>query len=108
MAREGAWRGSKITAENIAKACSEGLIGKADEVEARIARKELMPMPRQGEYVIFLDHLDHGLALSASTFFHSLLDEYGLQPHHLGANSISQISAFVAACEAYLGVPPTV
>ena len=34
------------------------------------------------------------------------MDFYGLQLHHLGANSITLISCFVTLCEAYLGIWP--
>ena len=35
------------------------------------------------------------------------LDYFNLQPHHLGANSIAQLSFFATLCEAYLGIRPS-
>ena len=45
-----------------------------------------------------------GMGLPISGFFKQLLTYYGLQLHHLGAKSITQIACFVTLCEAYLGV----
>ena len=44
--------------------------------------------------------------LFRSSFFSEFLHFYGLQPHHLGANCIVQLSCFVTLCEAYLGLWP--
>ena len=44
--------------------------------------------------------------MPASSFLQQFLNFYGLQLHHLGANSITLLSCFVTLCEAYLGVWP--
>ena len=36
------------------------------------------------------------------------MDTFDLQPHHLGPNSILQLSSFVTLCEDYLGLLPFV
>ena len=56
---------------------------------------------------MFITHFERGFALPASDFFRSFLDFFGLQPHHLLANSIVSLSAFAAFCEGYLGSWPT-
>ena len=64
-------------------------------------------MPQEGERVIFRSHCLRGLGLPASSFFRSFLEFYGLQPHHLTPNTVVLLSAFVAMCEGFLGVLPT-
>ena len=56
---------------------------------------------------MFYTHVERGLGLPVSSFFNEFLHFYGLQPHHLGANCITQLSCFVTLCEAYLGVWPS-
>ena len=47
------------------------------------------------------------MGLPASSFFCSFLEFYGLQPHYLTPNTVVLLSAFVALCEGFLGVLPT-
>ena len=54
--------------------------------------------------MVFSSHLARGLGLPVSSFFLNFLNFYGLQPHHLGANSIMQLGCFVMLCEAYVGI----
>ena len=77
-------------------------------MRVRLALKgEISPMPQEGERVIFRSHCLCGLGLLASSFFRSFLEFYGLQPHHLTPNAVVVLSAFVALCEGFLGVLPT-
>ena len=64
--------------------------------------------PEGQERVVFLTHFEHGFRLPVSTFFRAFLEFFGLQPHHLGAGAIVQLSGFVTLCEGYLGVEPTI
>ena len=74
----------------------------------RLAPKgEISPAPQEGEWVIFRSHYLRGLGLPASSFFRSFLEFYGLQLHHLTPNAVVLLPAFVALCEGFLGVLPT-
>ena len=42
-----------------------------------------------------------------SGFLRSFLDFNHLQPHHLTPNTVTLLSAFVTACEGYIGILPT-
>jgi hypothetical protein len=64
------------------------------------------PLPRPGEFVLFLSFLDRGFALPSSDFIRQLLAFYGIKICDLGPHSVQQISLFVALCECYLGCPP--
>ena len=67
---------------------------------------EISPLPRFGERVIFLSHLQRGLGLPASAFFRQFLDAFHLQPHHLPPNALVFLSTFVSLFEGYLGIWP--
>lgn len=79
----------------------------AEEVEARVPGDEVVSAPRDGEVVVFAEHFSHGFSLPASVFFKRFLTHFGLQPHHLGPNSILQIATFVTFSEGYVGLLPT-
>ena len=77
-------------------------------VECRLPGSEIEPDLKEGEYVVFVAHFERGFGLPASAFFWSFLTKFGLQPHHLPANAITTLSAFVSFTEGYLGLKPTV
>lgn len=77
-------------------------------MECRIPVDEIVLAPESGEHVVFLAHFERGFALPASDFTRKFLDFFGLQPHHLPANAILTLSAFVTCCEAYLGLWPSI
>jgi hypothetical protein len=58
--------------------------------------------------VVFYDHFPRGFALPVSSFLRWFLDHFRLQPHHIGANAMMTLAAFVTLCEAYLGIWPNV
>jgi hypothetical protein len=62
--------------------------------------------PESGEQVVFISHFERGFALPASDFFRDFLDNYGLQPHHLSANTMMILSAFATFCEGYAAIEP--
>ena len=77
-------------------------------LDFRVPGPELAPTPRDGERMVFLAHFNRGFGIPLSKFFCEFLDFYRLQPHHLGANAVMLLSAFITLCEGYLGVRPTV
>jgi hypothetical protein len=79
-----------------------------DLVGCRPAGGERVPAPELGEMVVFYDHFRKGFALPTSSFLRQFLDHFHLQSHHIGANVMMTLAAFVALCEAYLGIWPNV
>ena len=80
----------------------------ADQVRVHLApAREITPEPEEGERVVFRSHFLRGIGLPASAFFHSFLDFYQLQLHHLTPNTVVLLSAFVTLCEGFLSVLPT-
>ena len=78
------------------------------EAIVRMSGGEMVLAPEVGEQVVFTAHFARGFALPVRKFFRDFLDHFGMQPHHLGANTIMLLSAFVTLCEAYLRVQPAV
>ena len=104
----GSWMGSPITLDDIAYLRDTRRLPRAEEVEAHPPQGEREPRPEGSEQVVFLPHFKRGFGLPASGFFRDFLEFFGLQPHHLGAGVIVQLSGFVTLCEGYLGVEPSI
>jgi hypothetical protein len=56
------------------------------------------------ERVVFIAHFDRGFGLPTSDFFLSFVDFFGLQPHHMPANTYLSLSCYAAFCEGYAGL----
>ena len=67
------------------------------------AAGEVVPDPRDREFICFTSHLERGLRFPTSLFFHRFYAYYGIHPSDLGPHSIEQLAIFVAFCERYLG-----
>ncbi|KAK1699372.1 hypothetical protein QYE76_016069 [Lolium multiflorum] len=101
----GAWKGSDVTQHEIdwlyrSRRIPEG-------VSCRLPGDEIEPVPKPGEYVVFLAHFERGFGLPVSDFFRRFLDFYKLQPHHLPGNAIFYLSCYATFMEAYIGIRPT-
>ena len=108
-AEAGGWCGSTVQESDIASWWSLHLLPSENEVTVRLADdKELVPAPQAGERVVFSAHLERGMGLPVSDFLREFLAFYGLRLHHLDANAIVLLSYFVAFCESFLSVKPTV
>lgn len=101
-----AWDGSEVTSADLKWLHNSRRIPMG--VQSRLPGDKVVTVPEEGERVVFLSHFERGFALPASEFFRSFLDFFGLQPHHLLANAILTLSAFVTCCEGYLGLWPSI
>ena len=101
---KGSWEGSITTEKNICYLCRMKRLLLVEALLARAPGSERVPQPRAGEHVVFYSHFERGFGLPASLFFRSFLDFFGLQPHHLGANAVLQVTGFSTLCEGYLGM----
>jgi hypothetical protein len=99
-----AWGGSTMDASDISWLRRTRRVPPAEQVELRAPGEELVPKPRAGEIVVFCSHFERRFGLLASAFFCAYLEFFGLQPHHLGANTVMSLSAFVTFCEGYHGM----
>ena len=100
--------GSTVTTDDITYLRSSRRLPRETDISVRLPHGEQRPRPEGQERVVFLTHFERGFGLPASTFFRGFLEFFGLQPHHLGAGAIVQLSGFVTLCEGYLGVEPTI
>ena len=100
------WEGSDVHKKDLEWLIRSRRVG--PEVICRLPGKAQTPTPQPGERVVFLTHFERGFGLPASEFFHSFLDFFGLQPHHLPKNAIVSLSAFTVFSEGYLSLWPTV
>jgi hypothetical protein len=69
---------------------------------------ENIPHPREGEVVIFTDHLLRGFSPPGSKFFWDVLHFFNLHPQDIGPNSVSNLCQFQVLCEVYLQMEATV
>ena len=100
------WEGSEVSLAEIdwlkrTRRIPEG-------VECRRPGDELEPKPAARERVVFVTHFERGFGHPTSPFFRAFLNRFHLQPHHLPANVITQLSTLAAFSEGYLGLWPTV
>ena len=78
---DGDWKGSIVTPELIADLRQEGVLGTEDDISVRFPpADEIRPAPRHVEAVLFVEHLERGLALPVSLFFRQFLEYFELQP----------------------------
>ena len=101
-----AWEGSNVTNEEIQWLRRTRRI--PPEVECRLPGAELAPVVRTGEFVVLVAHFERGFGLPVSDFMRRFFVKYGVQPHHLPANAITTLSAYVSFVEGYLGVWPSI
>jgi hypothetical protein len=106
MAARG-WGKSKVTRESLLPYVASRVIPEFKQERWRVsAPNEVEPLPRPGEFVLFLIFLDRGFVVPSSDFIRQLLAFYSIKICDLGPHSVQQISLFVALCVCYLGCPP--
>ena len=64
--------------------------------------EEERPNPRDGEVIVFSDHMNRGFSPPGSKFFREVLHFFNLHPQDIGPNSISNICNFQVLCEVYI------
>ena len=69
---------------------------------------EEKPQPKEGEVIIFTDHMNRGFSPPGSKFFRDVLHFFQLHPQDIGPNSVSNICNFQVFCEVYLQEEPSV
>ena len=67
---------------------------------------EEKPQPKEGEVIVFTDHMNRGFSPPGSKFFRDVLHFFDLRPQDIGPNSVSNICNFQVFSEVYLGQEP--
>ena len=69
---------------------------------------EERPNPKDGEVIVFTDHMHRGFSPPDSKFFWDVLHFFQLHSQDIGPNSVSNIYNFQVFCEVYLQEEPSV
>ncbi|XBI56676.1 hypothetical protein VPH35_038220 [Triticum aestivum] len=102
------WMRSNVTDDTLADFVKTGYLPKKEIMSYRAPDpSEERPQPRDGEVVIFADHMSRGFAPPGSKFFRDVLNFFDLRPQDIGPNSMSNICNFQVFCEVYLGEEPS-
>ncbi|SPT18029.1 unnamed protein product [Triticum aestivum] len=102
------WMRSNVTNETLADFVKSGYLPKKDIMSYRAPDpSEERPQPKDGEVVIFADHMSRGFAPPGSKFFRDVLNFFDLRPQDIGPNSVSNICNFQVFYEVYLGEEPS-
>ena len=68
---------------------------------------DIPPNPEADERVVFKVHFDQGFSFPPSKFMMDVLPRYNAQPHNFPPNNWLCVCAYIALCEGYLGIPPS-
>ena len=102
------WMRSNVTNETLADFVKSGYLPKKDVMSYRAPDpSEERPQPKDGEVLIFADHMSRGFAPPGSKFSRDVLNFFDLRPQDIGPNSVSNICNFQVFCEVYLGEEPS-
>ena len=88
------WLPSCVTEDHLTELVEGGFLPTRAECAWRAPGDETVPTPQGDEWVILVSHLLRGMTLPPSTFFSSVLEYYGLQPHNIAPNSILVLAGF--------------
>jgi hypothetical protein len=102
------WVQSRVTEEELNGCVATGALAKKEDIHWRAPGPENPPEPKDGEVVIFVDHLSRGFSPPGSKNFRDVLHFFQLHPQDIGPNSVSNICNFQVFCEAYLQEEPIV
>ena len=101
------WVVSRITEEELNVYVHTGILAKKEVIHWRVPRNETRPEPKNGEVVVFMDHMVR-ISPPGSRFFRDVLHLFKLHPQDIRPNSVSNICNFHVFCEVYLQHEPTV
>ena len=102
------WAPSRITEDDLTNAASIGILGPKEVLHWRAPGDECPPTPKEGEVIVFFDHLARGFSPPDSKLFRDVLAAFHLHPQDVGPNSISNVCNFQVFSEAYLQEEPSV
>ena len=102
------WVPSLVTEEDLNNFVATGSLAKKEDIHWRVSIEENPPKPKDGEVIVFGDHLSQRFSPPGSKFFRDVLHFFQLHPQDIGPNSVSNICNFQVFCEAYLQEEPTV
>src|SRR4051812_42492929 len=101
------WVSSVVTESKLSEFVKSGYLPKKEVMSYRAPDpSEEKPHLKEGEVVVFIDHMSQGFTPPSSKFFRDVLHFFDLRPQDIGPNSVSNICNFQVFCEVYLGEEP--
>ena len=102
------WVPSRVTDDDLNHFVQTSVLAKKNDIHWRVPGAENPPQPKEGEVIVFTDHMIWDFTPPGSKFFRDVLQFFHLHPQDIEPNSISNICNFQVICEAYLQEEPTV
>ena len=85
------WVASRVTEQTLNEHVQVGILAAKDVIHWRAPGTETTPDPKEGEVIVFTDHMLRGFTTPGSKFFRDVLHFYQLHPQDLSPNSVSNI-----------------
>lgn len=102
------WVVSWVIDEDLNEYVQTGVLAKIDVIHCKVPGNETHPEPKDGEVIVFTDHINRSSSPPGSKFFPNVQHFFKLHPQDIGPNSVSNICNFQVFCEVYLQQEPTV
>ena len=102
------WVPSRVTEAQLEGCVATGALVKKEVIQWRVPGPRNPLVPKDGEVVVFVDHLSRGFSPLGSKFFRDVLASFQLHPQDIRPNYVSNVCHFQVYCEAYLQEEPTV
>src|SRR3954467_12527387 len=96
------WVPSRITETQINNFVITGALAPQNVLQWRVLGPECPPEPKEGEVIVFLQHLGRGFSPPGSKNFWDVLASFQLHPQDIGPNLVSNICDFQVFYEVYL------
>ena len=94
------WVPSIVTESKLSEFVKSGHLPKKDVMSYRAPDpSEEKPQPKEGEVIIFSDHMCRGFAPPGSKFFRDVLHFFDLRPQDIRPNSMSNICNFKSSAK---------
>ena len=84
-----------VTKSKLVEFVKSGHLPKKEAMSYRAPHpSEEIPQPKDGEVIVFTNHMNRGFAPPGSKFFREVLAFFDLRPQDIGPNSVSNICNF--------------
>jgi hypothetical protein len=100
------WPPLEVMQEHLQNLVSYGYMNAVELATCRVPKDPASPSPTGGYVMVCVMFYKQGFNVPSHRFLLSLLQFYGLKPHHLTPLGILHTVAFVTLCEAYMAIEP--
>ena len=96
------WAPSRVTEAQLDGCVATGALASKETIHWRVPGPENPPEPKDGEVIVFVDHLGRGFSPPGSKNSHDVLASFQLHPQDIVPNAVSNICNFQVFGEVYL------